>query len=104
MRNFFENLRLTRPPESDPLLEVADLPDALRKLDELETDLEPEAKPNRRQRRAAGRSLRRMVRRPEAVTSTFHPLLRSLTPRGRKAVSRRRAKNRVARLSRRRNR
>lgn len=60
--------------------------------------------PNRAERRRQQKEFRRIVRRPAGCTSTFHPLLGCLTPRGEKLLAKRRAKNKVAKLSRKRNR
>lgn len=64
----------------------------------------PEAGLNRSGRRDAVKTLKRVTRRPVAVLNLHHPLLGTLTPWGAKRLKRRRAKNKVAHESRRRNR
>ena len=60
--------------------------------------------PNRAQRREAKRAIDRVTRRPMALTSLKHPLLDTLTPAGARRLKRRRAKSKVAKQSRKRNR
>lgn len=111
-------LRLTTDPKRpEPQVEgVETVEDAVERLEELERSLqkplvgrvtpgeEPEHRPNREERRAQIRAFKRMVRRPVAVTSLRHPLLKTLTPHGEKVLKRRRAKAKAAKRSRRRNR
>lgn len=59
---------------------------------------------NRRERRAAERTLKRVTRRPDGARVLRHPLLDTLTPYGAKKLKRRRAANKRAKQSRKRNR
>lgn len=59
---------------------------------------------NRKERRAKMRTLRRLTRRPDACQTLDHPLTRKRTPFGAKALAKRRAKNKISRQSRKRNR
>lgn len=90
-------------------LVLSDVDEVLARLEQEETDLGLEYAgkdkgTNRSQRRASERIIKRVTRRPEACMQLRHPLLDTLTPHGSKALSRRRAKNRVARASRKTNR
>lgn len=101
-----DSLLIPKPPKS-----IADeaLSEAIEKLEETEAELGleyvgQEKGTNRAQRRASVRTIKRVTRRPVAVTSLRHPLLGTLTPAGARRLKKRRARNRVARASRKRNR
>ena len=60
----------------------------------------PDKGSNRETRRQMARDLKRMTRRPEGCLQVRHPLLDTLTPRGRAVLKRRRKRARIARASR----
>lgn len=100
-----------KPPEDAVGFEAGQLEAIIKKLEETETDLglkyvgqDPGKGMNRSERRAADRTIKRVTRRPAACKTLKHPLLDTLTPYGAKRLKQRRARNRMARASRRVNR
>lgn len=86
-----------------------DLEEALQEIEATEQDLGleyvgPGNGLNRADRRDLKKHIQRVTRRPVACLQMVHPLLNTLTPHGEKVIQKRRAKSKVAKRSRKKNR